>query len=545
LRMRAEVLARARLVACALAGAAIVLYISSVKDDENAELYQHQKNIPATMFTINAERIAHGLEEKNRINAEKVIVSYTREDKILAGFQKAVKERDAQFRDEVAQAAKESEAEEAATHHFDNNGDPDDPKYKYEIAHSITPKQEIKSKFEQASEQKSEKVESHIDHEVAEITGENQVGSVKNAIKPKRIHVEPAKKKLSVLSRDDKSKDEKSRPIRTAEDLEKYMHSPSYHEARAAAKKKADAAENAIASRLENAERKKDTPAAKLSEASQNLNKASSLNTIKSKLSHDQEVLPEDLEKYSEHAPIDLKDYMKSPEYLKIRSSAERASERYYEERARRLEQKKTLMTNAAAKPEGEGADSQSTGPTASGNQESEMQIKTEENSKKFTGLDHNKNGEEHLAKASTLAGTQAHRQVSKPSLADDDDSDEPEDEDAPKDEPEEPSEPDDPTEDVPSGNVPEGEGLGEENQIRKTREFTKESHGGRVVQVKEGPNTPTTKQLADSYTAHEATVGDQRTKESKLQLLRHFMETNEFKQQEYEARSESAPKAK
>ena len=47
------------------------------------------------MFTINAERIAHGLEENNRINAEKVIVSYTREDKILAGFQKAVKERDA------------------------------------------------------------------------------------------------------------------------------------------------------------------------------------------------------------------------------------------------------------------------------------------------------------------------------------------------------------------------------------------------------------------------------------------------------------------
>ncbi len=97
----------------------------------------------------------------------------------------------------------------------------------------------------------------------------------------------------------------------------------------------------------------------------------------------------------------------------------------------------------------------------------------------------------------------------------------------------------------MPSGNVPEGEGLGEENQIRKTRKFTKESHGGRVVLVKEGTNTPTTKQLAESHTAYEFTVEYQRTKKSKLQLLRHFIETKVFKQQESEARSESARKAK
>ena len=527
-----------RVIACALAGAAILFLASSTKqrDDKALELYQHQVHslivispspllrksypniffsLPKTrqqnLFTLNAEKIAHGLEEKNRINAEKVIVSYTREDKILEGFQKAVKERDEKFRNEVARVAKESAAEAAATHHYDNHGDPDDPKYDGNIPREITSNRPLKSRLEKVVEQKSEKVESHINHEVEEITGEEQPKSAGNKIGIHTIKKNGQMKNAVVTSI--KHLKEKHSSVRDASEMQRYMDSKAFDEARSVAERRAEAVESNILkhdSKIENVEGSVTRKPSEISQPAE----SKMVDAIKSRskpvANHQVKTLPENLKQYFDGAPQDLKDYMKSPAYLKIRAAAERQSEIYAEEHANRVSEKTVLRRpsiETIAKPAVVARSKAASAALHS------RKIETE--TRPLSALS------SHIAIAvahrSALKGT--HAKKSEP--AGDDDKDEPEVPEEPQEEPDEdpPEEP----EDVPTQGTPEGGGLGEENQVRRSSGFARQAptiHGpgaaSRGVIIEEG----------------------RLVKESKLSELRSYMNSQKFKQAEAEARA-------
>ena len=255
----------------------------------------------------NADRIAQGLEKKNARNADKVIVSYTHEDKILAGFQQEVKARDAMFRHEVAQAAQEGEQKEQAAQHYDNQEDPDDPHYKLLDSRRV---QEARSKSpaQLLKEEMSRTVQSHIDQQVAEITGEG--AAAKSMERSPQPVLKPAVKVHSAA--------------KAVKPLAAKVQGSAVERAEQSALRKAQVAE----ARTEN---QAATARHAATEKPVVHNETAAVDE-----DSDEKDLPVNLQKFEVTAPGTLADYMRSPEYRRIRAAAERAGEKYDQEVAER-----------------------------------------------------------------------------------------------------------------------------------------------------------------------------------------------------------------
>ena len=475
-------------------------------------LILQQKYVPTRILNIKAEKIAHGLEEKNRLSAEKVIVSYTNEDKILAGFQKAVKERDAKFRNEVARVAEESQAEAVATHHYNNNGDPDDPKFQDFAAENIKPKKQLETHFQKVTEEKSENVESHIDHEVDEITG--TTSQQEHRISTKRTNVALNSNIKSENVHIVKDAKEKRSKVHDASELQKYIQGNDFVEARDAAKKRAEAVEARIFRRVGETAESNTTAAIK----TEKMTKNAILKSSKPKLAAGlRDNSPENLDHYLDHSPTDLKDYMQSPAYLKMRAAAERKDEIYAEDREKRLKHLRSKVDQSSEASNEKAAASNSAGRSST-------------HDERGNALEKNAQTDSHSEPASTHSPTRARRM--KPFLAEDEDSEPqseiPEDERSDEEPPEEP-------EDVPTTGTPEGEGLGEENSIRRRTKYAQEKAAAR--RAGEDHYVSNSGGSTGKLPAQEVKLG---SKASKLSELRNYMQSKEFQQQESKARARS-----